>query len=363
MKNIFYPRYFAGATTPSGFDSRFSELYDTEKGELCYILKGGPGTGKSTLMKRLCAEGSTSGDSPEVFLCSSDPDSLDAVRFPRSGTVIADGTAPHVMEPTAPGISEQLVNLGEYFDLGILASERENILSLMRENALLHARARRYVTAAGTLLDDIFTLRSAATDTAKASLFGDGLAARLLHPENKKGRAVTRYLTAVTPKGVLFLADTVTHICPDAVIIDDPCGAASSVLLEAVAKRALSLGCDVILCPSPFSSKFKLEQVIVPSQRKAFTVSDRYRKITSERRTLHAARFTKERELIPHRSRIDFDRKTAARLLSTASDILSQANAVHRELEKYYIAAMDFSKNEKFFEAMRKRIILSPERG
>ena len=47
------PEFFAGANSADGFFSCFDDLYSPEKGDAFYILKGGPGTGKSTLMKRL----------------------------------------------------------------------------------------------------------------------------------------------------------------------------------------------------------------------------------------------------------------------------------------------------------------------
>ena len=44
--------YFAAANTYKGFESFFDEIFNTEKLERIYILKGGPGAGKSTLMQR-----------------------------------------------------------------------------------------------------------------------------------------------------------------------------------------------------------------------------------------------------------------------------------------------------------------------
>ena len=46
--------YFLGCNSAEGFVSLFNELYDPYDGWTLYIIKGGPGTGKSTLMKNLC---------------------------------------------------------------------------------------------------------------------------------------------------------------------------------------------------------------------------------------------------------------------------------------------------------------------
>lgn len=92
MPNI---QYFLGANSPSGFYSLYHELSDPAKFRSVYILKGGPGCGKSTLMRRVGRHGLAAGFRTEEVLCSGDPGSLDAVIFPELGTAVVDGTAPH----------------------------------------------------------------------------------------------------------------------------------------------------------------------------------------------------------------------------------------------------------------------------
>ena len=89
-------RYFLGANTPQGFYSLYDELLDPAGANDIFILKGGPGCGKSTLMRRVSAALEHEGQSAEYIICSGDPDSLDAVIFPKLKAAIVDGTAPHV---------------------------------------------------------------------------------------------------------------------------------------------------------------------------------------------------------------------------------------------------------------------------
>ena len=44
--------YFPGANTPEGFYSYYSDILKPDETEHKIILKGGPGTGKSSLMKK-----------------------------------------------------------------------------------------------------------------------------------------------------------------------------------------------------------------------------------------------------------------------------------------------------------------------
>ncbi len=89
--------YFAGGNTARGYYSLFeSNIADLDR---IFILKGGPGTGKSTLMKEIGVHWLGKGYNVEYLHCSSDPDSIDALIFPTLKVGIVDGTAPHVIEP------------------------------------------------------------------------------------------------------------------------------------------------------------------------------------------------------------------------------------------------------------------------
>ena len=64
-----------------------------------YIIKSGPGSGKSTLMRRVERHAQAAGLETEEVLCSGDPDSLDAVMIPALGAAVVDGTAPQGIVP------------------------------------------------------------------------------------------------------------------------------------------------------------------------------------------------------------------------------------------------------------------------
>ena len=99
MADPYRIQYFLGANSPSGFYSLYDQLLAPELARHIYILKGGPGCGKSTLMKKVGALCEQAGEKPEYILCSGDPDSLDALILPRLGMAIVDGTAPHAAAP------------------------------------------------------------------------------------------------------------------------------------------------------------------------------------------------------------------------------------------------------------------------
>ena len=102
--------FFLGTTTPAGFKGYFEPLR-REPGMQMYLIKSGPGCGKSTLMKRLALKAEQKGEPIQRIHCASDPDSLDGVIFLDKRAAIVDATAPHVLEPDAPDFERRLMML------------------------------------------------------------------------------------------------------------------------------------------------------------------------------------------------------------------------------------------------------------
>lgn len=121
--------YFLGANTGAGFVSLYSQ-FPPEEGTLLHILKGSPGGGKSTFLRRigqLCEE---RGLAVQYVLCSGDPDSLDGVCVPALHEAWADGTAPHIIEPGCFGADADYVDLSRFLRLPMSAEDRERARSL-----------------------------------------------------------------------------------------------------------------------------------------------------------------------------------------------------------------------------------------
>lgn len=106
--------YFASANTGKNFVNYFNYINQESKKGFQYILKGGPGTGKSTLMKKVGQYFLDKDLDVEYFWCSSDTDSLDGVRIPEYNISVIDGTAPHSFDASFPSIKQKIVDLGEY---------------------------------------------------------------------------------------------------------------------------------------------------------------------------------------------------------------------------------------------------------
>lgn len=78
-------QYFLGANSPGGFYSLYHELLPTEQAKAIYILKGGAGCGKSSLMRRVARHAEAVGLDTVSILCSGDPGFSGCPHLPPAG--------------------------------------------------------------------------------------------------------------------------------------------------------------------------------------------------------------------------------------------------------------------------------------
>lgn len=348
-------RFFLGANTPTGFVSRMNQLASPASFDRVFIIKGGPGTGKSTLLGRVAEEADRRGQTPELICCSFDPDSLDAVVFGR--TAVLDGTAPHAIDCRYPGAVERLVCLGDCWDEDVLAGQRARIISLVGAKQRLCEQSCRYLAAAAALLADTQRLALDATDTAKIDRLADRLAAAEFKGTQGTGSERVRLLSALTASGSVLLDDTAERLARRIYLLEDDHGPSAALLLAALRRNALDAACDIISCYSPLAPYEQLEHLFIPALSLGFmTANDRLHPRVEPCRVINARRFTDKEALSSRKKRISFNRKAARQMVSQAQALLSEAGQQHQRLESCYQSAMDFSALDRLTDTLLQRI-------
>lgn len=342
-------RFYLGANTPVGFVGYLDDLYDPGDGWQAYIIKSGPGTGKSSLMRTVMNAMSERGQEPEAIYCSSDPHSLDGVLFPKLKIGILDGTAPHIIEPRYWGAVEQIVNLSACMDGRLLHRQHAAVIAATDACSAMHARCRKFIGAAASLLGDSARLLQEFTNGEKIARTAARIAAREFGGHSgTPGRERRRFLSAVTPEGIVTFHETIQTLCPRIYAVEDEHGAASRLLLEDLRHRALEAGLDIITCACPLAPHDKLEHLLIPSLGLAFTTSNSWHKADFPvYRRIHAARFTDAEGLRSKRQILSFNRRAARELLNEAIQIAADAKAIHDKMEQFNIRAMDWEKAEE----------------
>ena len=334
--------FFLGGLSPTGYAGYYSQVLQNKEGTVV-LLKAGPGCGKSTLMKRVAAALTQQGEIIEAIHCSADPASLDGVICPARGIAIIDATAPHVVEPTYPVAFEDVITLYNALQRKRLQSNRAEIIELFNRYKSLQERATRYITAAGSLLQDTLRVAGCCTDVPKAMAFANVLSHHYLPATGRKWEESIRLLSANTLQGRLLFDETVSNIADTIIVVDDPYGAASKVLMAALRQQGVEKGHRFYTCYCSMSPFDKIEHLLFPDLRLAFVTSNPYHAFHfAQQRVIHYTRFSNNQLLQRRRARLRFNKKATQELLAQAADAQAEAKQCHDTLEKYYSENFNF---------------------
>lgn len=340
--------YFLAANSCRGFASEFlsncNEEYKT------YIIKGGPGTGKSSFMKKVAAYAQKSSETVIFCPCSSDPDSLDGIICENKKIIIIDGTAPHTVDPVYPAVCQEILNFGEFWNTEKLKNKAQ-IIEITNRNKALHKTAARYITATGEMLYDNFKTATACCNVKKCKIFAEKLCKSVFTKSDRTPKETVRFLGGITPKGFVSYPKTITQ---NKIIINDEFFAVSSFVLNIIRQNAITNGYDIITLKSPFFPEL-IDHIIIPELNLAVVTENRFVHFESDNRRIHARRFYDMRLLHQSKNRIKFNKRLADELLQSAYFTLAEAKKVHDELEKHYINAMNFEKLNEFTDMFCKK--------
>ena len=306
------------------------------------LIKSGPGCGKSTLMKHLAQAAEQQGQRIEKIHCASDPDSLDGVIFLDQKRAIIDATAPHVVEPDAPGADELVVSLYHTIDAGKLAPHRDEVKALFARNAALRGRAARYIASAGSLMLDSRRAEACSANFEKVRRYVKRLCTRLLPRTEGTASEELRLLSAITPKGMVFYRGTVEALADRYVVFRDDYGAVSRLLLELIRAEALARGYHIITCPCAMHPEDQIDHIFIPACGGFFDHTFWHPIQLPGVQAVRCTRFVDRENLSGFRARLRFNDRAASELIDQAVALMAQAKNCHDELETYYRAAVDF---------------------
>ena len=347
--------YFAAANTALGFKSFFDEIFAHGGIERRYVIKGGPGTGKSSFMRRAALAAQREGREVEYYYCSSDTDSLDGIVIDGS-LAILDGTAPHTCDATLPGVRDGIIDLGQFWDENRLQKDADSIILLNGQKAHAYSRAYSFLAAAGKVSDAQKIAVGDCLLREKMQRAARKTVAKLAVPVGS-GRWRIRQVSAFGSRGGVRL-DTLQDISRRTLFIRDYYGAAP-VFLSLVADIATEQGIDVDVSVDLLRPD-KADEIYFPATGDRIALcddSDMEREgAVNTKRFVDAARISEIR--CAHRTA----KKAQQRLVDLALDSLSDAGRAHAKIEQYYVAAMDFERQTRYCEQFIERVVLTRDK-
>ena len=313
-----------------------------------FILKGSPGSGKSTVMKRIAARAEAEGHPLTVIRCSADPDSLDGVMLTDLGVAVADGTSPHSLDPKKYGIREVTVSLEDTFDYDRLGFFGGRLGRLFEKKAMYVRAASSCIAAFGKLED----VRREYTDSAflagKLYTFCHGFVKR--NCRKGDGRVVITPTDTFCRKG--FVTTGTFCDVDEFYVLRDRYGSAETVLQQLYA-HARNEGVDMCVIPCPVDNR-EISGIFFPDTG-VLIKSDRF--VSPENaKTVRAARFLDPEVTALHRQSLTVIEKLSEKLTDEASQTMERAFAVHGEIEKIYSQCIDFGVTESITKALAIRI-------
>ena len=353
-------RFFLGSNSPQGFVSRFDQLDYGDPLWHTFIIKGGPGCGKSSFMKRLSNIFSERSPLMEEIVCSSDPDSLDALILPEWKVSIADGTAPHVLEPRYPALSESILSFGDFLDPLKLKPYSETIRQISQFTSKNYTQATNCLAAARSFLNDSSRTEVSCLNLEKLSAYARHFAARNFPRRTASaGREKVRFLSSINSQGMTNLFGRIPSLCPKICFICDDCGGAAPLFLSALRSHALENGYSPITCFCPLAPHSKIDHLLLPELGMAFLTENRFHDLSAlqPERRIHAKRFWEDDIMRRHKKRISFNNKAAAQMIGQAVGSLSENKELHDQLEEIYLSAMDFSLMDAVLEGVIAQIV------
>lgn len=343
-------KLFPGANTANGSFNFFDNII-TKNINRIFCLKGGPGVGKSSLMKKIANEFLEKGYDIELHYCPSDPSSLDAVLIKELGVVLLDGTAPHIVDPKDPGAIDEIVNLGDYWNLENLEKNKVEIVECGKDISSSFRRAYKYLKSAEPIYYDIEEKYKDCMDFGQVNLLTEHFIYDLFKNASSTGiYQKERHLfgTAITPVGHVDYADSILSGVSKIYHLSGNIGTGKTTFLKRVCDKAIKKGMEVEVYHYPLI-KDKLETIIIKDLDIGITTS----KLFEGRNTIDLDKYLDQYKLAKYEEEINFDKKVFDELINYGISNLKKAKAKHDVIEAHYVPNMRFDE----IEALRKEIV------
>lgn len=340
--------FFLGNNTNKGFYSYFGYILEKDNYNYLYCIKGGPGTGKSSFMRKIGNRLINEGYDVEFAHCSSDPNSLDGLIIPSAGIAFVDATAPHVMEPQCPGANGEIIHLGKYWNSEGLRKNRQGILENTVFISDCFKRAYLYLEAAGFIYKDMFAI-SYDANLEIESFINDELTK---YPIVKKSGNIRKlFASAITPFGLINYLDSLSSGNKVYLVKGN---VNSDIFMEEILRNAVTRGmdCEVFYCS--INPDRKIDHILIKPLNIFIASSNKYHAVINHTEVLDVELKESKIETQPLSNNQEFFEN----LLYKAVANINQAKKAHDILEKYYIDNMDFDAVNEYSQQMSDRILM-----
>lgn len=242
--------YYGGGNTSIGYFSLFNQLVKSLKH--VYLLKGGPGTGKSSFIKQIGSVLEGRGFAIDYLSNPTDKDCLDGLIVPALKLGMFAASAPQNIEPIYPGIIGKVIDLMEFSDLEKLQNYSNEIIRYTDEINDQYETAYEKFAKGVSIHKDKEEIYLSSMDFNMANKVTEQLIQTIFSNETEKPvEQVVRnlFFGASTSEGVLNYIENITQDINKRYIIKGRSGSGKSTVMRKIGHHAQKLGYSVDYFP------------------------------------------------------------------------------------------------------------------
>ena len=356
--------FFPGGNTWQGFYSLYDYVIEKDARRI-FVMKGGPGVGKSRFMRLIGNEMLMRGYNVEFHYCSSDNYSLDGVVLPDIKIALVDGTAPHIIDPQNPGVVDEIIHLGDHWNEKKLAAHRDDVLAVNKKYKRTFRTVYSSLKGAKVAFDEWSGyIRESRNEAEINDLTYKIIRAIFGGDHNPKGNTPHErhlFASAITPDGIVNKYESILQGYHKIFVLKGKPGSGKSKIIKAVqcAAAVAGLGTEVFRCgfaPEDYDA------VLIPELKTGIIYTEyplvsRVSKVCGEITAYNLDAFLEPGKLGSYRVEIEDCSTRFWQLIHRAIAYLKTAKGLHDKMEEYYISSMDFDAVNKRREATLRRIL------
>lgn len=363
--------YFPGNNTPEGFFSYYRYIMGQREASKIICIKGGPGTGKSTFLKRVGALLAEAGEPVDFLHCSADENSLDGIIAVDKRAAIIDGTSPHVIDPITPGAVDSIINFGDFWNDRKIAGCKEDIIAGNEECSRWYKIAYNYLSAAKCACDSMSGIHSEGIEVSEIYKLAADIIAREYKRYDislKAGQIRKFFATGITPSGTVSYVKTLLTDIHRIYFVNIPEGFGSCSFMDILLEGAVYRGFDAEAYYCPMDPARKIEHLVIPELSLAFITTNQWH-------DLEPWEITGEENEMREITMIDISDFESAYFLEKQSGLLgklsghyrtmmeegigalAQAKRNHDLVEEMYVRNMNFEKIDRLVEKTVEDIV------
>ncbi len=349
MNNRGSIRYvITSSYTGQGFTTFIPELLEGLR--KVYILKGAPGSGKSTFIRMLGEMLRDQGYDIEFWVSALDPVKPDGVYVAQLDMAVVNGSLPRAIDPRYPG-RDEMIDLSEFWDKGLIESRIQEIVEKVDETFAIRSRVCKLLDEAGRIRSVNRQLLRNKLNKERIEQLTRRLCREILScPSGEKHY----FASALTAEGRVSYINELSENCRKRYILHGPPGSGKSKVIRAVAGEAKKMGFYLEYYHCGLEPAF-IDMLIIRNLQIALIVAGELDFTTKPRDILIDMsdcfdQFDADQWLLETSE----STRNVESLLDKAQQELGELDSQNRQVKKIFSTAMDFERlNKKIDEILR----------